>query len=139
MTRTLKISGFLGLAVVMIVGMYQDYLHASGQAPPFWLTAGSDQLVMLSLVAIVTGFAIETYTVTGRLRRNITTLVVVGQWFLPISLWIGFGTGTEIELVLATSVVWWPCLLVAMLLMAWQAVASDATGRIPQREGSIDD
>jgi hypothetical protein len=139
MTRTLKTSDFLGLAVVMLVGIYHDYLHATDQAPPFWLTVGSDQLVLLSLVAIVTGFAIEAYAVTGRLRRSITVLVIIDQWFLPISLWVGFGTGTEIELVLATSIVWWPCLLVAMLLMAWQAVVSDTTGRIPQPETPTDD
>ena len=139
MTRVLKVSGFLGLAAVMSVGIYRDYLHASGHAPPFWLTAGSDQLVMLSLVAIMTGFTIEALAVTGQLRRGITILVIVGQWLLPISMWIGFGTGTEIELVLATSVVWWPCLIVAMLLMAWQAIVANTTGDVPYREAPIDD
>jgi hypothetical protein len=138
MTRVLKTSGFLGLAVVMIIGIYQDYLHASAQAPPFWLTAGSDQLAMLSLVAIVIGVTIKSLTVTGRLRRIITGLVLVGQWLLPASLWVGFATGTEIELILATSIVWWPCLLVAMCLMAWQTATTDTT-HVPPRETPADD
>lgn len=139
MTRVLKTSGFLGLAVVVIVGIYGDYLHASGQAPPFWLTAGSDQLSMLSLVVIVTGFTIEWLTITGRARRIVTGLVIVSQWLLPISLWVGFGTGTEIELVLATSVVWWPCLIVAMCFMAWQTATTETSGRVPPRETPADD
>jgi hypothetical protein len=33
MTRTLKTSGFLGLAIMMVVGLYQHSLTASGGAP----------------------------------------------------------------------------------------------------------
>lgn len=136
MTRVLKTSGFLGLAVAMGVGLYLNYLFAVNQPVPFWLTDGHDQLVVLSLVAVVTGVAIEWLRITGRLRRIVTSLVLAGQWFLPIVSWVGFGTGEEIVPVLATTVVWLLCLIVAMLLMAWRAVVTETVGQVPPRGDS---
>lgn len=128
MTRILKTSGFLGLATMMSVGLYQGYLFAVGESPPFWLINGHAHLGVLSILAIVTGFSIDALGVTGRERRVVTVLFVVGQWFLPASWWVAFGIVDNIAL-LGTQFVWGPCLIVAMLVLAWNAATTDPTGR----------
>lgn len=137
MTRVLKTSGFLGLAVMMCVGLYQGYLFAIEQAPPFWLVAGHAHLGMLSILAIVTGVAVKALAVTGQLRRVVTGLFLTGQWLLPVTWWVAFGTGNEF--LLATFFVWGPCLIVAMLLMAWQAATIEAANRGPSDKVPADD
>ena len=107
----------------MCVGLYQGYLFAVEQSPPFWLVAGHAHLGVLSILAIVTGFAVEALSVIGRLRRVVTGLFLVGQWLLPATWWVAFGTGNEF--LLATFFVWGPCLVVAMLLMTWQAAVTE--------------
>lgn len=137
MTRVLKASGFFGLAVMMVVGLYQGSLFAMGQTPPFWLVAGHAHLGVLSILAIVTGFAVESLAITGRLRRVVTGLFLVGQWGLPVTWWVAFGTGTEI--LLATFFVWGSCLIISMLLMTWQVVATGTADREQSREMPADD
>lgn len=131
--RPLRTSGFLGLAVAMSVGLYQNYLYAVDQVPPFWLVEGYDQLLVLSLVAIVTGMSIERFRVTVRVRRAVIVLVLLGQWLLPATSWIGFGTGEEVVPILATTIIWLPCVIAAMLLLAWQAATTETAERVPPR------
>lgn len=127
MTRILKTSGFLGLAVMMTVGLYQNYLLASGQGvPPGWMVGGHAHLGVLSILAVVVGFAVPALGVTGRLRQAVTGLFVAGQWGLPGTIWIGEGGG--VMALMPTSFLWGLCLIVAMLLLAWQAATSEETG-----------
>lgn len=128
MTRILKTAGFLGLATMMCVGLYQGYLFAIGQSPPFWLINTHAHLGVLSILAIVTGFAIEALSVTGRIRRVVTGLFLVGQWLLPASWWIAFGVVDEPAL-LGTQFIWGSCLVIAMVLMAREAVRTDPNSR----------
>ena len=123
MTRTLKTSGFLGLAVMMTVGLYQNFLLASGQAVPQWLVGGHAHLGVLSILAVVVGFAIPALGVVGRLRRVVTGLFVAGQWGLPVTVWIAEG-GILPQLV-PTTFLWGVCLVVSMLVLTWQAATSD--------------
>lgn len=126
MTRVLKTSGFLGLAVMMTLGLYQVSLLAGGGAgPPGWMVGTHAHLGVLSIIAIVTGVAVEALEVVGTLRRAVTGLFLVGQWMLPASIWLGEGMG--ITVFLMTIFLWGLCLVVAMLLMAWQAATVTST------------
>lgn len=122
MTRILKTSGFLGLATMMVVGLYQYLLLAGGQGVPSWLIGGHAHLGVLSILAIVVGFATEAYAFTDWLRTAVTGLYVVGQWGLPLTIWLGADAG--MAFLLPTSFLWGLCLIVAMLLMAWQTVVT---------------
>lgn len=137
MTRVFKTSGFVGLAVMMGVGLYQAYLFAIGQSAPFWLVAAHAHLGVISILAIATGFAVEAFGITGRLRRVVTVLFLLGQWGIPLTWVVGFTTG--IKPLLGMFFVWGPCLIVSMLLMAWQAATTETTGREPSRDMPADD
>jgi cytochrome c oxidase subunit IV len=131
MTRVLKTSGFLGLAAMMVVGLYQHSLVAAGGGAPSWLVGGHAHLGVLSILAIVMGFAVDAFALSGTLRTAVTGLFVVGQWLLPVSVWIGVGFG--VTLLLPAIFLWGLCLVAAMLIMAWQAATTDRGngGRTP--------
>jgi hypothetical protein len=127
MTRILKTSGFLGLAVMMSVGLYQNYLLAfGGEAPPGWMIGGHAHLGVLSILAIVVGFVVPALGITGRLRQVVTGLFLAGQWGVPLTVWIGEGGG--VTALMPTSFLWGLCLIVAMLILAWQSATSGAAG-----------
>ena len=125
MTRILKTSGFLGLAVMMTVGLYQNYLIATGTVVPAWMVGGHAHLGVLSILAVVVGFALPALGVTGRLRQAVTGLFVAGQWGLPVTVWVG--EGGVAPALMPTTFLWGVCLVVAMLLLAWQAATSETT------------
>lgn len=127
MSRALKTSGFFGLAVMMSVGLYQVSLLAGGGAPPGWMVGMHAHLGVLSILAIVTGFAVDSLAVSGRARTLVTGFYVVGQWMLPGSIFLGEGLGLLV--VMPTMFLWGAMLIIAMLTMAWQSFSADATGR----------
>lgn len=135
MTKVLKTSGFLGLAVMMFVGLHQFVQLAGGQAPPGWMVGGHAHLGVLSILAIVVGFAVSALGVTDRLRATVSTLFVAGQWGLPLTIWIGEGSG--LSFLMPTAFLWGTCLIAAMLVMAWksatveEAAAAGAPGPAP--------
>jgi hypothetical protein len=126
-TRLLKTSGFLGLAVMMGVGLYQNFLIMGGgpAAVPSWMIGGHAHLGVLSILAIVLGFAVPALGVTGSLRSAVSGLFVVGQWALPLTVWTA--SGLEIGPLHATAFLWGTCLLVSMLLMAYVAATSETS------------
>ncbi|MFC6990102.1 hypothetical protein ACFQJD_17870 [Haloplanus sp. GCM10025708] len=123
MTRILKTSGFLGLAVMMSVGLHQTALLAGGGGPPGWMIGAHAHLGVLSIIGIVTGFAVEALGVTGNVRTAVTGLFLVGQWLLPATIWLGEGAG--MLMLMPTMFVWGGALVVAMLLMTWQTATGD--------------
>lgn len=127
MTRILKTSGFLGLAVMMGVGLHQFGLLSSGQGPPSWMVGAHAHLGVLSILAIVTGFAVEAFALAGRFRAAVTTLFLTGQWLLPATIWLG--EGARFTVLLPTILLWGAALIVSMLLMAWAAWTHSAAGR----------
>ena len=138
MSRILKTSGFFGLAVMMSVGLYQVSLLASGGAPPGWMVGMHAHLGVLSILAIVTGFAVDAFAVVGRTRTLVTSFYVVGQWMLPGSIFLGEGLGLLIFM--PTMFLWGSFLIVAMLLMAWQSYnAGEVGGRAPDAVAPADD
>jgi hypothetical protein len=107
---------------MMSVGLYQNYLLAGGGSVPGWMIGGHAHLGVLSILAVVVGFAVPALGVVGRLRQAVTGLFVVGQWGLPVTIWAGEGGG--LSFLMPTTFLWGLCLVVAMLLMAWQAATT---------------
>jgi len=137
MSRVLKTSGFLGLATMMAVGMYQNVIVASGGAVPAWMVGGHAHLGVLSILAIVMGFAVDALALDGRLRSAVTGLYVVGQWCLPLTVWLAAGFG--LPFLHPTAFLWGLCLIVAMLLMAYHTATSPAGGAQSPATGSLAD
>ena len=137
MSRILKTSGFLGLATMMTVGLYQNMLLAGGTAVPSWLVGGHAHLGVLSILAIVLGFAVDALDVVGRVRQAVTGLYVVGQWALPVTVWVA--AGVPVPQLHPTAFLWGLCLIVAMLLMAWQAWTAETRSGLSGRAAPADD
>jgi hypothetical protein len=133
MTRVLKTSGFLGLAVMMSVGLHQVAMLSGGGGPPGWMVGAHAHLGVLSIIAIVTGFAVEALGVVGTVRTAVTGLFLVGQWLLPATIWLGEGAGMLV--LMPTMFVWGGASMVAMLIMAWAAATRDAGVR--GRSGAV--
>lgn len=119
MTRVLKTSGFAGLIVMMVVGLYQSVTLAGGDPVPAWMVGSHAHLGVLSILAIVLGFAIPALEVTGRLRQLVTWTFVVGQWALPATPALAAGAG--LSMLHPTSLLWGGLLIVSMAIMTWQA------------------
>jgi hypothetical protein len=109
---------------MMTVGLYQNALLASGQPVPGWLVGGHAHLGVLSILAVVVGFAVPALGVVGRLRTAVTGLFVAGQWLLPVTIWAGEGGG--LVFLMPTTFLWGICLVVSMLHLAWQAWTSQS-------------
>lgn len=125
MSKALKVSGFLGLAVMMSVGMYQTYLNATLQGTPTWMIGGHAHLGVLSILAVVLGFAVPAIQLTGTLERVVTWAFILGQWGLPLVPWLAIGGG--VSFLHPTAFLWGALLILSMLIMAWQAAIQTAT------------
>ncbi|WP_235920778.1 hypothetical protein [Natronorubrum halalkaliphilum] len=125
MSKALKVSGFLGLTVMMGVGMYQNYLNATGAGTPAWLIGGHAHLGVLSILAIVLGFAIPAFGVTGSLEQVVSWTFILGQWGLPLVPWLAVGGG--LTFLHPTAFLWGGLLMVSMLIMTWQAAVQTDT------------
>ncbi|WP_135827670.1 hypothetical protein [Halorussus halobius] len=123
---------------MMFVGMYQNVLIASGQGAPAWMIGGHAHLGVLSILAIVMGFTVDALALSGTLRSAVTGLYVVGQWGLPLSVWLAEGLGLGV--LHMTAFLWGLCLIVAMLLMAYHTATSSSGGsRGPTTGAPADD
>ncbi len=139
MTKPLKASGFLGLATMMTVGLYQFVLLSGGQGVPGWMIGGHAHLGVISILAIVVGFAVPALGVTGTLRTAVTVLFIAGQWGIPGVIWLGEGAG--ITVLLPTVFLWGGALIVAMLVLFYKTVThpADVAGRGPSGASPADD
>lgn len=139
MTKPFKASGFFGLAVMMVVGLYQFIIISGGQSVPPWMIGGHAHLGVLSILAIVMGFAVPALDVTGRLRTAVTILFIAGQWGIPGIVWLGEGFG--LMFLMPTGFLWGGALIVAMLIMLYVTLTQDtaATGGGPTSTGLADD
>lgn len=122
---------------MMFVGMYQNVLIASGQGAPAWMIGGHAHLGVLSILAIVMGFTVDALALTGTLRSAVTGLYVVGQWGLPLSVWLAEGLGLGVLHV--TTFLWGLCLIVAMLLMAYHTATASDSSQGPPTGAPADD
>jgi hypothetical protein len=139
MTKPLKASGFLGLATMMTVGLYQFILLSGGQGVPGWLVGGHAHLGVISILAIVVGFAVPSLEVTGRLRTAVTVLFIAGQWGIPGVIWIGEGAGFTV--LLPTVFLWGGALIASMLILLYKTVTqpSDLAGSGPTGASAADE
>jgi hypothetical protein len=128
MTRVLKASGTLGLAITMAIGLHMGMALEGGQAGAEAFTPGHAHLGVLSILAIVVGFLVDHLELEGRLRSSVTGLYLVGQWLLPITLLVGVGMG--VTAIMPTFLLWGLLLVVAMLVLTWAIATHDgsATG-----------
>ena len=124
MTKALKGSGFLGLATMMTVGLYQFVLLAGGQGVPGWMIGGHAHLGVISILAIVMGFAVPAVGVTGNLRTAVTAMFVAGQWGIPGIVWLG--EGFDLTFLMPTGFLWGGALIASMLIMFYKTVTQDA-------------
>lgn len=125
MTKALKGSGFLGLATMMTVGLYQFTLLAGGQGIPGWMIGGHAHLGVISILAIVMGFAVPAIGITGRLRTAVTTMFIAGQWGIPGVVWLG--EGFSLTFLMPTAFLWGIALILSMLIMLYKTLTQDTT------------
>jgi hypothetical protein len=125
MTKALKASGFLGLATMMVVGLYQFVRLSGGTGVPGWMVGGHAHLGVISILALVMGFAVPALGVTGRLRTAVTALFIAGQWGIPGVVWIGEGAG--VTFLMPTAFLWGLALIAAMLIMLYKTLTEDPT------------
>jgi len=139
MTKALKASGFLGLATMMVVGLYQFTLLAGGTGVPGWMIGGHAHLGVISILAIVMGFAVPAVGVTGKLRTAVTVMFIAGQWGIPGVVWLGEGAG--LGFLMPTAFLWGLCLIASMLIMLYATLIQDssAAGSGPTGAAPADD
>lgn len=84
MSKVLRTSGYVALTIQMLWGMYNVFLLAPG-GPDITsaLVGGHAHFGVLSILAVVTGLAIERTTLSGTARSVAVWGFVVGQWLLP--------------------------------------------------------
>ena len=121
MSRALKFSGFLGLAVQMLWGMgnVAMIISSGGNPPPQSIVGAHAHFGVLGILAIVVGFAVDYYQPQGWQRTLATWGYILGQWLLPGTLLAQFVTGNHMLGLL--EFVWGILLLLAMAVMAVQA------------------
>jgi hypothetical protein len=139
MTKALKASGFLGLAVMMAVGLHQFVILSGGSSVPGWMIGGHAHLGVLSILAIVMGFAVPAVEVTGTLRTAVTVLFIAGQWGIPGIVWLGEGFG--LTFLMPTGFLWGGALIVSMLIMLYATLTLETSesGTEPTGTAPADD
>ncbi|NHN57845.1 hypothetical protein G9466_01975 [Halorussus sp. JP-T4] len=109
---------------MMAVGLHQFTMLAGGGGVPGWMIGGHAHLGVLSILAIVMGFAVPAVGVAGTLRTVVTGLFIAGQWGIPGIVWLGEGFG--LTFLMPTGFLWGICLILAMLIMFYKTVTQDA-------------
>lgn len=121
MSRILKTSGFLGLTIQMLWGMYNVYL-LSNQMIEAWMIGAHAHFGVLGILAIVLGFAVDHFDVVGTRRQVVTYFFIIGQWLLPATILVAFATGMlQLEML---NYLWGIMLAIAMGTMALEASGS---------------
>lgn len=119
MSRALKTSGFLALTIQMLWGIYNVSILAGGDQPPAWLIGAHAHLGVLSILAVVLGFAVDHYGLDGSRRQIVTYGYIVGQWLLPVTIIVAFTTGMmQLELL---NYLWGLILAITMAIMTLEA------------------
>lgn len=87
MSRTLKLSGFVGLTLQMLWGMGNVVNIIQGTPIPSEINAAAHaHFGVLSLAIVVAGFAMDQYDLEGS-RRTLTVWgLILGQWLLPATI-----------------------------------------------------
>lgn len=125
MSRELHASGYVALTVQMLRGLVQVFLVTPGGLTLPGPSVGAHaHLGVLSILAVVTGFAIERTALTGRLRSVAVRGFIAGQWLLPATILMEMVAPP----LLVTAYLWGALLAVSMGLVAWDTLAVDGGG-----------
>lgn len=126
-SRVLKASGFVALTVQMVWGLAQVYLVMPGGAGlPGAAIGAHAHFGVLSILAVVTGYAVADVGLTGWTRSVAVWGFVAGQWLLPATIVVG---EMFVPPLLVTAFLWGALLAVSMGVVAWGVVAGPgATG-----------
>lgn len=114
----------------MLWGMYNVFLLSpmGGRSITDWLIGAHAHNGVLAILAIVLGFAVDHYDLTGSKRRIVTWFYIVGQWLLPATIIVALGGGMPALESLAY--LWGILLFVAMAIMAWTAFTEEASAGV---------
>jgi hypothetical protein len=129
MSRTLRASGYVALTVQMLWGLVQVFaISPAGPGLPPVSVGAHAHFGVLSILAVVTGFAVERTSLTGTLRSVAVWGFVVGQWLLPATILMEMVAPP----LLVTAYLWGASLTLSMAIVAWGTItASDEVGRTP--------
>lgn len=129
MSRTLHASGYVALTIQMLWGLVQVFaISPAGPGLPPVSVGAHAHFGMLSILAVVTGFAIERTALTGTLRSVAVWGFVAGQWLLPATILMEMVAPP----LLVTAYLWGASLTLSMAIVAWGTItASDEVGRTP--------
>jgi hypothetical protein len=125
MSRTLRASGYVALTIQMVWGLLQVFaVSPAGPGLPPVAVGAHAHFGMLSILAVVTGFAIERTTLTGTLRSVAVWGFVVGQWLLPATILMEMVAPP----LLITAYLWGTSLTVSMAIVAWGTITTTDDG-----------
>jgi len=129
MSRTLRASGYIALTIQMVWGLIQVFaISPAGPGLPAASVGGHAHFGILSILAVVTGFAIERTELTGTLRSTAVWGFVAGQWLLPATVLMEMVAPP----LLITAYLWGALLVISMAIVAFGTItASDEAGRTP--------
>lgn len=124
MTRALKASGFVGLAVQMLWGMQNTYLITpGGPTLPGWMIGAHAHFGVLGILAVVLGFSVDRYNVRGTRRSVVTWFYIAGQWLLPATILVA--VGMQMMMLSMLQYLWGVLLFVSMAIMAWTVITEE--------------
>ena len=111
----------------MVWGVAQVFaISPAGPGLPPVAVGAHAHFGMLSILAVVTGFAIERTALTGTLRSIAVWGFVTGQWLLPATILMEMLAPP----LLVTAYLWGASLTISMSLVAWGTItASEEVGR----------
>jgi hypothetical protein len=127
MSRILRASGYVALTIQMLWGLGQVYLISPmGSGLPSASVGAHAHFGVLSILAVVTGFAIERTALTGTLRSVAIWAFVVGQWALPATVLMEMVAPP----LLITAYLWGALLTISMGIIAYGTITA------PENEGT---
>ena len=130
MSRALRVSGYVALTLQMIWGLINVFaISPMGSGLPPASVGAHAHFGMLSILAVVTGFAIERTALTGTLRSVAVWGFIVGQWLLPATVLMEIVAPP----LLITAYLWGALLTISMAIVAWGTITADVDGgRAPE-------
>ena len=122
MSRVLRASGYVALTIQMIWGIIQSYMISPmGPGLPGVSVGAHAHFGILSILAVVSGFAIERTSLSGTRRQVAVWGLIAGQWLLPATVLME----AVFPPALVTAYLWGLLLAISMGLLAWGTITAD--------------
>mgnify|MGYP006302630385 FL=1 len=121
MSRVLRASGYVALTIQMIWGIVQSYMISPmGPGLPGVSVGAHAHFGILSILAVVSGFAIERTSLSGTRRQVAVWGLIAGQWLLPATVLME----AVFPPALVTAYLWGLLLAISMGLLAWGTITA---------------